>query len=114
MLTSGVIDLDIGCIGRIGCSIEETEGPPLDMLVGLLAVLAVDHENVGAGAGCMGFRVVCPNDIASAGASFVRFPRTKRSKSSSAPIVDPPKPFEAVFEKSASPTSDDLLADDSS
>ena len=61
MLTSGVMDLEIGCIGRIGCSIEEACGPPFKVfvdilvavLVGLLVVFVVDHENVGAC--CAGF-----------------------------------------------------------
>lgn len=61
MLTSGVMDLEIGCIGRIGCIIEEACGPPfkafVDILVvafvGWLVVFVVDHEKVGAC--CAGF-----------------------------------------------------------
>ena len=61
MLTSGVIDLEIGCMGRIGCSIEDACGPSFKVfvdifvvvLIGLLVVFVVDHENVGAC--CAGF-----------------------------------------------------------
>jgi hypothetical protein len=114
MLTSGVTDLDIGCIGRIGCSIEELGAGSFDMLVALLEASAVDHAKIGAGACCGGCRVVCPNDIASEGESFARFPRTRRSKSSSVPIVDVAKPFSVAFDKLGSPASDDLFVDDSS
>jgi hypothetical protein len=93
ILTSGVMDLETGCTGRIGCRMDEFGAASFDMLVALLGALEADHEKAGAGACCGGCRVVCPKDIASGSASLARFPRTRRSKSPSVPRVDAEKPF---------------------